>query len=201
MNNPQQSYSKGNYYSPRLKTKRKFRVILGVVIIALVILSVVYAAFKILLALLASQNSEWALAVESVSTILFFTSILSLAVFIGATYYCVLTLVRRKIREAQQWPSTKGLVVTSEVRNDNDEEGWYAKIIYRYEVGGRVYENSRIAVAVEHGNQSLQAQEQLASRFPVGAHVPVYYDPRNPADAALTKGDPNSWAPSLFQCW
>ena len=102
------------------------------------------------------------------------------------------------MRQAQGWPATKGLILSSEVRNAHDENGWYATIIYRYEVSGRAYESSRIAVAVEHGDQSFQTQQQLAARFPVGAEVLVYYDPENPTDAALIKGHPRTSSPSLF---
>lgn len=109
-----------------------------------------------------------------------------------------LRAVKQKMREAQAWPSTEGLVLASEVGDEGGENGWRAHVSYRYEVAGRVYENSRIAVAVEYGREGLQAHRELAARFPAGAPVTVYYDPQNPADAALIKGDPNSPSPSFF---
>lgn len=109
-----------------------------------------------------------------------------------------LQAVKQKIREAQAWPSTEGTVLISEVRDEGGENGWRAHVRYRYEVAGQVYENSRIAVAVEYGREGLQAHQELAARFPAGANVTVYYNPQNPADAALIKGDPNSPSPSLF---
>ena len=109
-----------------------------------------------------------------------------------------LQAVQHKIREAQAWPSTEGLILVSEVRDEGGENGWRAHVSYRYEVGGRLYESSRIAVAVEYGRESLHAHQELAARFPVGAQVTVYYNPRNPADAGLIKGDPNSSSPSFF---
>ena len=125
--------------------------------------------------------------------------------FAGAVLLLVLVIrrvalqaVRQKIREAQAWPSTEGLVLASEVRDEGGENGWRAHVRYRYEVAGRVYDNSRIAVAVEYGREGFQAHRELAARFPAGAQVTVYYNPRNPADAALIKGDPNSPSPSFF---
>jgi hypothetical protein len=119
--------------------------------------------------------------------------ILSLVILLTVS---VRRLVGTKIQEAEHWPSTQGVVLTSEVRDAGGDSGWYANVVYRYEVGGCVYENSRIAVAVEPGSQSFQAHQQLAARYPVGAQVMVYYNPQNPADAALMIGDPNSWSPS-----
>lgn len=109
-----------------------------------------------------------------------------------------LQAVQEKIREAQAWPSTEGLVRASEVRDEGGENGWRAHVPYRYEVDGRVYESSRIAVAVEYGREGLPAHQELAARFPVGAQVTVYYNPQNPADAALIKGGPTSPSPSIF---
>lgn len=109
-----------------------------------------------------------------------------------------LQAVHQKIREGQTWPSTEGLVLVSEVRDEGGENGWRAHVRYRYEVDGRTYENSRIAVAVEYGREGRQAHQELAARFPAGAHVTVYHNPQNPADAALIKGDPNSPSPPFF---
>ena len=198
MSNPQQSSSRANSHSPQLKNKRRLWIILGSVIIALIILLVVCAAFAVLLGFMTIDNPGIVWGIGLVSMVLLFVGSSLVVVLISVI---VLKAVRRKIQAAQDWPATRGLVLTSEVRDGGPDSGWYAKIIYRYEVGGRVYENSRIAVAVEYGDHSFQANERLAARFPVGAQVSVYYDPQNPADSALIKGDPNSSSPSLFLCW
>ena len=150
----------------------------------------VCAAFAVLSGILAEDVPYMALAIGLVGLIPL--SLILLLVIL------IFVMVRRKIQAAQNWPSTEGVVLTSEVRDAGGESGLYPLVIYRYEVGGRVYKNSRIAVAVEYGRQSFESLEQLAARFPVGAQVKVYYNPQNPAEAALIKGDPNSWTPSLF---
>jgi hypothetical protein len=114
------------------------------------------------------------------------------------TIAIVLRMVRQKMTAAQNWPSTKGVVLVSEVKDAGGDSGWYTKVLYRYEVGGQAYESSRITVGVELGQQSLEAHERLSARFPAGAEVTVYYNPQNPAEAALIRGDPNSWNPSSF---
>ena len=196
MNNPPQSDSPANPFSPRLIKKRRLWVVLGALIIALIILLVICAAVAVLFGLLAGGHSYMAVAIGSVIFILPFAGIVLLLVLVIRAK--ALRAVRQKIRAAQDWPSTKGLVLVSEVRDEGGESGWRAQVVYRYEVGGRVYENSRIAVAVEYGRQGFQAHQQLAARFPLGAQVVVYYNPQNPSDAALIKGNPNSSSPSSF---
>ena len=196
MNNPPQSDSPAHPFSPRLIRKRRWWIILGALISALIILLVICAAFAVLFGLPAVGQPYVAVAIGSVIFILPFAGIVLLLVFIIRAE--ALRAVRRKIRAAQDWPSTKGLVLVSEVRDEGGESGWRARVVYRYEVGGRAYENSRIAVAVESGRQGFQAHQQLAARFPAGARVVVYYDPRNPSDAALVPGDPDSGSPSSF---
>jgi hypothetical protein len=176
--------------------KRRLWVILGALVIALIILLVICAAVAVLFGLTAGGRPSMAVAIWSVSFILPFAGIVLLLVVVFRAKAS--RAVRQKIRAAQDWPSTKGLVLVSEVRDEGGESGWRAQVVYRYEVGGRVYENSRIAVAVEYGRQGFQAHRRLAARFPLGAQVVVYYNPQNPADAALVKGDPNSSSPSSF---
>ena len=194
MNNPLQTPPAANPRPPRLKIGRAKWIVIGVVI-GVLLLGLLVIAAATLLGLLAADNPDGAFAIGLAGAVFLLGGVLLLTLLIVVI---VLAAVRRKIRAAQDWPSTGGLVLVSEVRDEGGETGWRANVVYRYEVGGRVYQNSRIAVAVEYGVHSFQAQERLAARFPAGSQVTVYYDPQNPADAALVKGDPNSLTPSLF---
>jgi hypothetical protein len=196
MNNPPQQYSPANSSPLQLKSKRRLWIILGTLLLALIILLVACAA--LLLGVLTADFSNRTLAIGAVSLVVFSIGTLLLIIFIGVIYYTVRTGVQRKIRAAQDWPETEGQVLVSEVRDEGGENGWRAHVVYRYEVDGRVYENSRIAVAVEYGREGFQAQEELAARFPAGAPVTVYYNPQNPAEAALIKESLDSSSPSLF---
>ncbi|OJT19457.1 hypothetical protein BO221_34280 [Archangium sp. Cb G35] len=82
-------------------------------------------------------------------------------------------------------PSASGTITHSEVVRDEDSYGFEAR--YAYEVGGRAYEGSRY----RHGAWSSSNRgrvEDLARRFPVGASVPVFYDPESPGDGVLITG-------------
>lgn len=74
------------------------------------------------------------------------------------------------------WPATTGLVLVSEVR-DAGGGGWYAKVVYRCEVGGHVCGRSRIAAAFEQENRSFRARKQLAAHLPV-IHILVLLQAR-----------------------
>lgn len=62
------------------------------------------------------------------------------------------------------------------------------EVVYEYQVGGETY----TANTVHTGNTAVgprQAQ-RIADRYPIGADVPVYFDPANPKEAVLEPGLP-----------
>lgn len=105
-----------------------------------------------------------------------------------------------QVRAAKEWPSAAGKVVVSkaEVREtrviDSDrEDGYrteqrnYAKIIYEYSVAGQKLRNDRVSIGEDLGN--FQVAETIA-KYPVGAVVTVYYNPRHPKEAVLERDLP-----------
>ena len=100
------------------------------------------------------------------------------------------------------WPSVSGRIVESRVetyQDQSDGETMHtARVRYEYHVNQARRSGSRIGL-LDHSSSSLRSMSQLAERFPAGAEVPVYYDPRNPAAALLEPGPPlMSFAPLLF---
>jgi hypothetical protein len=102
-----------------------------------------------------------------------------------------------QVRAASNWPSTPGKVVvsTSEVRDveviDNrrddrrgHEQRNFANIVYEYTVSGERLRNNRVDIGENRGN--FEVAETIA-RYPVGAVVTVYYNPRDPRDAVLER--------------
>jgi hypothetical protein len=105
-----------------------------------------------------------------------------------------------QVRAAREWPSTSGKVVVSkaEVRKvkviDGDreeghrfEERNFADIVYEYSVAGRKLRNNRVSIGEDLGN--FQVAETIA-KYPVGAVVTVYYNPRHPDQAVLERDLP-----------
>jgi hypothetical protein len=106
-----------------------------------------------------------------------------------------------QVREARDWPSTPGKVVTSnselrdvKVLDAGRENGHrfeprnFANIAYEYSVSGQTLSNNRVSIGEDRGN--FQVAETTA-RYPVGALVTVYYNPRHPREAVLERDLPH----------
>ena len=118
---------------------------------------------------------------------------LALAVF-GLVYY------RRgsaRFAAAKSWVETKGTIMSSAITthtqtaNDMVSTSYRAQAAYRYQAAGAEREGKRVFLCARTDwNSEKQAQAWLAAN-PVGATVPVWFDPGNPADSALTLNKPS----------
>lgn len=102
---------------------------------------------------------------------------------------------------ARSWRSVPGVVIRSEVETRNvktmggiqrvDGEGTeprnFANVVYEYELFGKTLRNNRVSIGEDMGN--FEVEETLA-RYPVGASVTVYYNPRNPRESVLERNAP-----------
>lgn len=81
--------------------------------------------------------------------------------------------------ERQQWPSTTGVVITSEVVGGR---GAHPQVVYEYEVAGEVYSQESDLHMPNFGgsNNKRETAERLVAQYPVGTEVTVYYDPTLP---------------------
>ena len=118
-----------------------------------------------------------------------------LALLLGAAIYKTL-----QVRAARAWPSVAGKVVVSgaevrkvKVMDSNRAEGHrfeernFANIVYEYPVAGKKLRNNRVSIGEDLGN--FEVAETIA-KYPVGAVVTVYYNPRNPKEAVLERDLP-----------
>jgi Protein of unknown function (DUF3592) len=101
------------------------------------------------------------------------------------------------------WVQTSGTVVKSEVqrrirpldRQVYRRVQWIPRVTYTYEVGGESYTNDRMHAGI-HAQDTLTtpfAAQQVLDRYPVGEHVVVYYDPKQPGRAALEVSAAGGW--------
>ena len=107
-------------------------------------------------------------------------------------------------RAAHQWPPTPGKVVISasqvreiEVMDDEREDGRrpeqrnFANVVYEYAVGGQRLTCNRVSIGEDQGDFQIA---EIIARYPVGAEVTVYYNPRHPDQAVLERELPkNLW--------
>lgn len=94
----------------------------------------------------------------------------------------------QRIGAAGGWPSVEGRVVETGVAASGSGRAshYYTPVVrYEYRVGGRMWRNASIYLtAIQDYDNAAGAREFLRA-YPVGAAVPVHYDPANPQDSAL----------------
>jgi hypothetical protein len=118
------------------------------------------------------------------------TSLIPLLIIGGIIWYVLDQRKKaRAVRQASRdWPSTKGKIVKSrvELSSGRDMTTVEPKIQYEYQVGGRPYQSDQIHSG-DKIFESISKEEtyDLVDRYPVGREVTVYYNPNNPAEAAL----------------
>ncbi len=81
--------------------------------------------------------------------------------------------------------SGPGRTATYEVRN-------FADVKYVFKVGDVTHKGSRMSIGEDAGNADVA---QKLARYPVGARVTVYYNPKDPSENVLERDPP----PGLFQ--
>lgn len=119
-------------------------------------------------------------------------SVLCTVVPIGAVVWFILK--RKNQRDALQqaslsWRSTQGRVLKSRVEvSGGDHTSVSPYVLYEYEVHGQAYQS----VQIQAGDRFIRSggsrnAYETVDRYPVGAVVTVYYDPSNPAEAALER--------------
>lgn len=89
------------------------------------------------------------------------------------------------------WPQTTGKITQSRVRDVGDEGYLLGEshffVRYDYRVGGQDFTGRNYRLRSD-STQGIWYAERLASRFPVGMTMPVYYDSNQPERAVLIRG-------------
>ena len=103
--------------------------------------------------------------------------------------------------ETQKWPSTSGLVLSSDVvlvKVGRPYRWWVLnrrplfrdRTTYSYAVDGVTYRSDRVSFGAQaYASFSFLAQ-RAAFRFEPGQRPDVFYNPRSPAEAVLVRGAP-----------
>lgn len=94
-------------------------------------------------------------------------------------------------RKSQSWPIVQGRITESSVveeevpGNDYSRSLFVPKITYAYTVDGATFTGHRIEWFDDVGSDSRRAAQKNLANYPVGQVVNVFYDPADPASAAL----------------
>jgi hypothetical protein len=114
-------------------------------------------------------------------------------VLLNVIFLIIIFFMRRRMATVIQWPSTMGTVSASYLERRSSSEGGYTNypvVHYSYQVGGQVYQGSKIAPGPDVGGTGAG---KVVGRYPSGAQVMVFYDPQNPSDAVLETKAPAQW--------
>jgi hypothetical protein len=101
----------------------------------------------------------------------------------------------RETSRSRGWVKVDGRVVTSSVNEFRGKGGatYRPLVMYSYSVGPVRFMSNRIAFhPVSSGDR--RAAATLAAGYPVGRTVQVFYDPQDPEQAVLDRGN-NPWVP------
>jgi Protein of unknown function (DUF3592) len=113
-----------------------------------------------------------------------------------------LVRLRGETQTAGKWDRVEGVIIASEVDQplsdvSDDQDDATAVIRYRYRVDGNDLEGDRIRVGGVPMTTRLQAMQQVA-RYPLGVHVDVYVNPKNPKRALLEPRAKNNIAGTII---
>jgi hypothetical protein len=121
----------------------------------------------------------------------------NLALMLGCMGMFALAIGRAMSHEAKQaagWHSTSGVIEESGIEDFQtlDDGRWKtlkrANVVYRYQVNGNTYRSGRIVVRGWTISSSIGALTGgTAKKYPPGQPVEVFFNPANPAEAALER--------------
>ncbi len=119
-----------------------------------------------------------------------------IAVFGGIVIFATAVKLR-EVRRCSTWLTTSGKIITSKVESrrrggvkkgyDDDTLGNYPLVVYEYKVGNHRYKGKRISVGEQMPD--FQVRETL-EKYPIGAAVDVYYNPKLPGQSVLERDLP-----------
>jgi hypothetical protein len=107
---------------------------------------------------------------------------------------------------SNDWPTTRGEVLTSEVQSrletSDSSSGsgsrrrrktttttvYWAEMKYSYVVEGVSFEGARVDYGMESRSSKRTRADEIVALYPVGEEVLVYYDPSDPSEAVLEPG-------------
>ncbi|HSY18483.1 MAG TPA: DUF3592 domain-containing protein [Candidatus Acidoferrales bacterium] len=109
--------------------------------------------------------------------------------------------IRRMERAARKWPQVSGIIVTSSTLTQSVRPGEnqiLPVIEYEFEHQGRPFKSSHWRFG-NYSTGSMDSVQEITSRYPVGAAVTVFVNPRQPAKSVLEAHTSGlSWVPFGF---
>ena len=91
-----------------------------------------------------------------------------------------------KAHAAKDWPTTMGVVISSEAVKDCSKS-YSSKVIYQYKVGAASYESDQLIFGIAGCGSKSEAQAET-NEYPVNLPVTVHFNPEAPSEATILVG-------------
>jgi len=125
---------------------------------------------------------------------------------VGLLFVIIGLIQKLRGNVASKWPSVSGVMLKSELfehitktktaSNRISTFSSYEPLVeYRYDVGGKLLTGNRIAFGLTR--LPLAKAQEFVDKYPVGASVPVYYNPKSVQESRLDVSAANA-TPSLI---
>jgi len=94
-----------------------------------------------------------------------------------------------KILQAKDWNQTPCVVISSEVRSHDSEDGttYSVNILYAYEVNGKEYKSNRYRF-MGGSSSGYKGKAAIVRRHPPGTETVCFVNPNDPTEAVLERG-------------
>ena len=94
-----------------------------------------------------------------------------------------------KAKESINWPTSNGIIVSSEMGQHRDDDGttYSADIVYEYIVAEETISGGQIKFGTVNTSKPGDARRWL-NQYPKGQEVTVYFDPEDPYESVLMPG-------------
>jgi hypothetical protein len=110
---------------------------------------------------------------------------------VGVIFLIVGLITRSKTQTAKSWPTAQGTIVSTELREHNDDDSesgsstvlFEPVVMYSYQAMGVACSGKKIGYGTDRLDRS-SAQKKI-NQYPAGSRVTVYYNPENPSEAVL----------------
>ncbi len=95
----------------------------------------------------------------------------------------------QKAYESVHWPSVQGAIIVSHFSSDSDSDGttYKADIGYDYSINGQNLSGSTVSFGAPNSSNASEIRA-IVNHYPLGALVPVYYNPDDPSISVLEPG-------------
>jgi hypothetical protein len=100
-------------------------------------------------------------------------------------FYFFFLVPFRRVRAARSWVETPCVMVSSSVKADETDSGFYTLLVtYEYDFAGRVYLSNRYSFSVLTTAGSW-GKRRVARRLSAGARTTCYVNPHDPRQAVI----------------